>query len=206
MNLLYPPPRHAGRPARAAAHTLLEVLVAAVLFSIAAALVYSVLFGSSRSYFRARARLDVLSSCRAALAQFESDVHQTVSAVEVADGGAELTLRLLDPGPSGLPEAASDGRFREVEVRYRYDSPSRRLLRNEAILGQDLPDVVFAQGLLDVAGKQVPVVSATITAILEDRPFNIEASAVPRAIAGWAAAPGWVFTTLGAPYEFKAEQ
>jgi type II secretory pathway pseudopilin PulG len=200
------PPRPRRHASPSAAHTLVEVLVAAALLSIAATLVYAVLFGGSRSYFRARARLDVLSSCRAALAQFESDVHQTVSAVEVADGGAELTLRLLDPGPAGLPEAAPDGRFKEVEIRYRYDAPTRRLLRNEEILGRDLPDVAFAQGLLDVAGRQVPVVTATITAILEDRPFSIEATAVPRAIAGWASSPGWVFTTLGAPYEFKAEQ
>ncbi|MBI4871210.1 MAG: type II secretion system protein, partial [Candidatus Riflebacteria bacterium] len=186
--------------------TLIELLVGLAIFSAAVALANGLLFGGSRAYGRARARLDVISPARAVLEQFQSDVRRSVGGLEVSDNGAELTLRVLSLDAAGLPHAGADGRFAQTEICYRFDASTRRLTRDGQVLARDLPDVAFTQSVQEVGGAPVPAVTATITAILDDRPFGLEATAVPRLVAGWATCPGWVFTTLGAPYDFKADR
>ncbi|MBI3891601.1 MAG: type II secretion system protein [Candidatus Wallbacteria bacterium] len=199
------------RPAsRGAAFTLVELLVALAILSGALSLVHFALFGGTRSYARSRARMDLEASCRAALGRVQSDVRRAAGFIEVTDDGAELKLSVLDLGGSGLPSAGPGGKFSEKPVVYRFDAPNKRLLRREdskeEILGRGLPDVVFSQRVFEIGAVKYSAVTARVTAVLDDRPFGIEASAVPRLQAGWAANPAWVFTTIGAPYEFKVDQ
>lgn len=191
---------------------LLDVLLATAILVGALSIAHFAFFGGGRAYIRARARLDTIASCRAALARAQADVRRAAGRVEVSDDGAVLKLTVLDSsGPGGLPTAGADGRFKETPLTYSFDAAARRLLRREGtgadeVVGRDLPDVVFSQRVLDIGAVKCPVVTLRVTAVLDGRPFGIEASAVPRLIAGWAANPAWVFTTTGSPYEFKVDQ
>src|SRR5205085_1158953 len=89
-------PRQGG-PVRRAGFTVVEVLMGVALLAALLASFSLGLFGGGRSYARARAKLDLVSSCRAVLARIDSDVRRAVSKVQVSDAGTELILRVLDP-------------------------------------------------------------------------------------------------------------
>lgn len=127
--------------------TLTELLVASMLISIVLSATYSLFSGSIRTWRFMEQEYNVDQRMRNVVTLFSREVESLLPSTFYLFEGTDTEITLYTLGESMNLELGEGQRL--LQVRYRFDSQQKRLVREEGIIDADLPPIPMADQELD---------------------------------------------------------